>query len=120
MVVREQPAPRGQVVHADGERVFLCSIGDLVMYLRMPSIHGSTLQSYVEVLEAETSLSGDLKKQWPWVFTQTASFVAGVDRKRSMGEPMLAYGDVEAARVSAEKHHGEVLGWQATFERLGR
>jgi len=120
MVVREQSGPRGQVVHADGERVFLCSISDLVMYLQMPSTHGSVVQTYVEVLEVGTSPSGDLKKQWPWVPAPTASFVAGVDRKRVMGEPMLAYDDVEAARVSAEKYHGEVLGWQATFERLAR
>ena len=27
MIVREQPSPRAQAVHRDGERVYFCSIG---------------------------------------------------------------------------------------------
>ena len=37
MVIREQPAPRGQLLRRDGTREFLCSIDDLVQYLDVPS-----------------------------------------------------------------------------------
>ena len=35
MVVREQPAPRGQVIHRDGTRVFLCDFSMAFRALRV-------------------------------------------------------------------------------------
>ena len=39
MLVRDQSAPRAQVVHRDGARFFFCSLGDLMtrLYLRRGS-----------------------------------------------------------------------------------
>ena len=58
MLVRDQSAPRAQVIHADGERSFLCSIGDLLVYLDAPSPHGDPLEVLVEVMEPDEVADG--------------------------------------------------------------
>jgi len=51
MLVREQSAPRSQVVHRDGSRFFFCSLSDLLVHLDAPSPHGRADVTFVEVLD---------------------------------------------------------------------
>ena len=51
MLVREQSAPRSQVVHRDGSHFFFCSLGDMLVHLSVPSAHGRAAAIFVEVME---------------------------------------------------------------------
>jgi nitrous oxide reductase accessory protein NosL len=53
MLVREQSAPRGQVVHRDGTRFFFCSLGDMLVHIGAPFPHGRPQAIFVEVLKPE-------------------------------------------------------------------
>lgn len=106
MLVREQPAPRGQVVHRDGSRFFFCSLGDMLVHLGAPSSHGRAEASFVEVLEpGEDPLQVRTGPQ-PWVSADDAIYVVGIERPGIMGEPVLAYADRSEAERVAEQHPG--------------
>ncbi len=111
MVVREQPAPRGQAVHRDGTRVHLCSIGDLVQYLASPSPHGNATAVFVEVLNVNFDPKASDTKERPWVAADSASYVVGVDRKRIMGPAILPYRERGQAEVAAKAHGGKLKTW---------
>ena len=85
MVVAEQPAPRVQVVHRDGERMFLCSVGDSVHHLADGSRHGAAKGVFVEVLDpaADPTVTDPTKR--PWRDATKSSFVVGVKRQGVMG-----------------------------------
>ncbi len=113
MVVREQPAPRGQVVHRDGHRAHFCSIGDMVQYLRAPSPHGKVQAAFVELLEPAADPKRTDRATRPWSAAEEASYVVGVHRDGIMGPPVLTYADPSAAGEVARKHGGAVRTWQA-------
>jgi nitrous oxide reductase accessory protein NosL len=97
MLVRDQSAPRAQVIHPDGERSFLCSIGDLLAYLEVPSPSGEPLEVLVEVMEPEEDPLVSHPDPHPWMSAGEAAFVLGIHRRGIMGEPVLVYIDVETA-----------------------
>jgi len=99
MLVREQSAPRSQVVHRDGERSFVCSVGDLLAYLDAPSPHGTPAQVLVEVLQPTQDPAESHTGDHPWIAAEEGVYVVGIERKRIMGPPVLVYRD----RVSAEQ-----------------
>lgn len=102
MVVREQPAPRGQTLYRDGSRKYFCSLADLAQFLRAPSPVGAPTQIFVEVLDAKADPRKTNSAARPWVPAKTASFVVGVPRSGVMGRPALAYAKrAEAERVAA-------------------
>lgn len=111
MVVREQPAPRGQVVHADGKRVHLCSIGDLVQYLAEPSPHGKPTAIYVETLDPAQDPKQNATEERPWAPAESAGYVVGVERRGIMGKPVLAYPSRELAVTAAARHKGQPKQW---------
>lgn len=108
MVVREMPAPRGQVVHADGHREFFCGIGDLRAYVQAPSPHGKIVAVYVETLPDGVDPSKRSTDPRPWTPADQAWFVFGAKRPGVMGLPVLAFAD----RVGAEKA-AKALGTRA-------
>lgn len=112
MVVREQPAPRAQVIHRDGTRAHLCSIGDLVQYLQAPSPHGKPSAIWVEGLEAEFDPTASDTKERSFIEATSAHYVVGVKRERIMGPAVLAYASAEVAKSAAAKHGGTVNDWQ--------
>ena len=112
MVVHEQPAPRGQVVHRDGTREHLCSIGDMVQYLQAPSPHGSATSIFVEALEADFDPAKSDTKPRPWIPAESASYVVGVKRERIMGPAVLSYKERGQAETAAKKHGGKLASWQ--------
>ena len=122
MVVREQPAPRAQVVHRDGARRFLCSLGDLVQYLRAPSRHGKVEAVFVEVLDSTQDPTRVSAEPRPWVRWEAAHFVVGVARSGVMGVPVLAYRDSDDARRIARAHQARVVryGRLASAAKRGR
>lgn len=112
MLVREQPAPRGQLVHRDGERLFFCSVSDMVTYLEAPSPHGAVLESFVETLDSGDDPMLPAIAPRPWEKSKNAQFVVGVDKPGVMGRPVLVYPSAEQASAIATKHSGTQADWQ--------
>lgn len=112
MVVREQPAPRGQVLHRDGARLFTCSLGDLRAHLAAPSPHGKAEQVWVESLPADYDAAGIDSAQQSWQLAADARYVVGVQRPSVMGPPALSYATEDQAQAAAIATGGYVVSWQ--------
>lgn len=111
MVVREQPAPRAQLIHRDGTRAYFCSLGDLIQYIQAPSPHGKPIQVYGEVLSPSSSVTERSLAAHPWAAVAGLTYVVGVERPGVMGTPVLSYGDrSDAVRIAGEVG-GRVVGW---------
>lgn len=106
MLVREQSAPRGQVVHRDGTRFFFCSLGDMLVHLRAPSPHGRTDAVFVEVMTSEEDPAQSHTEDHPWVPAADAIYVVGIERQRIMGKPVLAYANRREAELAMRGHEG--------------
>jgi len=106
MLVREQPAPRGQVVHRDGSRLFFCSLGDMLVHLGAPSPHGRAEAVFVEVMEPGEDPMQSLSGVHPWLPAEDAVYVVGIERQGIMGEPVLAYADRSEAERAIQRHPG--------------
>lgn len=111
MVVREQPAPRGQVVYADGERAFFCSIGDMVHYLETPSPRGAPTRVFVEALTPNEDPKQTNTSEHPWIAATDAHYVFGVAREGVMGKPVLVYASKEESSAAAARYGGHVLDY---------
>lgn len=111
MIVREQPSPRAQVVHRDGERAFFCSIGEGLTYVATPSPHGAIVATYVEVMDGAADPAADATAPRPWMAATRATYVLGVRRPRVMGVPVLAYATRNAAASAARRFTGRVATW---------
>ncbi|MCB9556605.1 MAG: nitrous oxide reductase accessory protein NosL [Deltaproteobacteria bacterium] len=116
MVVREQPAPRAQLVHRDGTRQFFCSIGDLAQYLRAPSKHGPVEAVFVEALDSAADPKKTTRTLHPWIAAKDASYVVGVDRPGIMGKPVLVYRREADAKRVADAHGAKLL----VYDKLSR
>lgn len=113
MVVSEQPAPRGQVMHRDGVRVFFCSVGDLAQYLRTPSPHGKAQAVWIERMAPDAPpLTIDTHPR-PWARPAELSFVLGLPRPGVMGPAVMSYAEEADAIRVAGNHQARVLGWDA-------
>lgn len=120
MIVRDQSSPRGQIVHRDGTRTYLCSIADMLTYLLAPSPHGKAKAIYVETLDPKEDPRAFSKPQRPWRDSEKSFYVLGVDKPRVMGKPVLVYETMAQAKVVADKYKGKVVGWsglQAEFKK---
>lgn len=120
MIVREQPAPRAQLVHRDGERAFFCSIGDMIAYRVSPSPHGAVVATYVEALPADADPAHNDTARRPWVEAERAGFVMGVPRDQIMGEPVLVYATRDEAASAASRHGGRSVAWAELQSELLR
>ena len=100
MVVGEQPAPRGQVVHRDGQHAFFCSIGDLRAWLQTPSPAGRPERVWVEVLPSDFDVDSRDTSAHPWLVADAAVHVVGVPRGGIMGLPVLSFADPTAAEAA--------------------
>jgi copper chaperone NosL len=106
MFVREQSAPRSQILHSDGSRFFFCSIGDMLVHLGAPSPHGRAKAIFVEVLQPEQDPSQPHFGPHPWVPAADAFYVVGIDRPGIMGAPVLTYAARSEAEHVAAQHAG--------------
>lgn len=111
MIVREQPAPRGQVVHRDGTRKFFCSVGDMETYIDVPSPHGAVTHRFVEVQASGADPSVLAIEPHPWQPASDGHYVVGVTRPRVMGEPVLSFGHRTDAEAAARTYGGSVADW---------
>lgn len=111
MVVREQPAPRAQVVYASGERAFFCSIGDLVHYLETPSPEGTPTEVYVEALTPYEDPKQPSTSEHRWIPAGSAHYVLDVEREGVMGKPALVYTSRDEAATAAARHGGRGLDY---------
>ena len=111
MIVREQPAPRGQVIHRDGTRAFLCSIDDMLTYLAAPSPHGAAVATYVEALAPGADPAERATAARPWVEAERAGYVVGVERERIMGVPVMVYASRAGAERAAATTGGRAVAW---------
>ena len=114
MVIREQPAPRGQVIHRNGDRQFLCSIDDLLQYLDLPSPSGKPISIYCEVIP-DAQPPSDMETSFQaWKEASSLFYVVGIKRKGVMGAPVMSYSTTKAAENAAKNFGGKVV----TFEQL--
>jgi nitrous oxide reductase accessory protein NosL len=104
MLVREQTAPRAQVVHVDGSRFFFCSLGDMLVHMSAPSPNGRAEAVFVEVMTAGQDPMQSHTGVHPWVRAESAVYVVGIERQRIMGAPVLAYAN-EAEAIRAMQGH---------------
>lgn len=112
MLVRDQPAPRAQLVHHDDTRAFACSIGDLLVHLSAPSPHGRADDVWVEVLAPDDRPAERATDAHRWVRAGEAWYVVGIERGGVMGAPVLAYATRSPAESAARSHDGaRVLDW---------
>ncbi len=118
MVVRQQPAPRGQLEHRDGTRLYFCSLSDLAQYLAAPSPRGKPVAVFVETLDPQVAPAVTSDEARPWTTTDRAAFVLGPDRAGIMGQPVLAYSTRAEAEEVARAHGGRVLDWPAVQREL--
>ncbi len=112
MIVVEQPAPRGQLVHHDGTREFFCSVSDLLTYLEAPSPHGSVISTYVEAMDPAADPRQLTFEARPWIDATRATYVVGIRRERIMGKPVLSYATRAGAAAVVEKYGGRVETWK--------
>jgi nitrous oxide reductase accessory protein NosL len=106
MLVRDQSAPRGQVLHRDGSRFYFCSVGDLLVHRAAPSPHGRVESGFVEVLDPDEAPGKSHTGEHPWAPIESAAYVVGVKRPGIMGPPVLVYRDTETAVRVASSHPG--------------
>jgi nitrous oxide reductase accessory protein NosL len=111
MIVRDQSAPRGQVIHRDGERAFLCSIGDLLAYLEAPSPHGDPASVLVEVMDPSEDPSQHHPGAHPWIPARDGVYVVGIRRRQIMGPPVLVYQDQASAEQVVAGTEARVLDY---------
>jgi nitrous oxide reductase accessory protein NosL len=110
MVVSEQPAPRAQVVHRDGTRLFLCGIGDLLVHLEARSPHGAPVEIYVEAMEVDDDPRDVHLGVHEWVRAEGAAFRIGDERPPLiMGEPIMVYRDRSTAESAVSHGPTEIL-----------
>jgi len=111
MLIREQSAPRAQVVHRDGERAFVCSIGDLLAYLAAPSPHGAPARVLVEVMHPRQNPAEAHTDAHPWIPAEDGVYVVGIQREQIMGAPVLIYRDRAAASQVVAGTSAKILSW---------
>ena len=111
MLVRDQSAPRAQVIHRDGERAFVCSIGDLLAYLEAPSPHGSPAKVFVEVMDPAEDPWDSHPGAHPWVAAEDGVYVVGAKRRQIMGAPVLVYRDRASAAQVVDGSTARVLDY---------
>ncbi len=116
MVVSEQPAPRGQLVHRDGQHKFTCSLGDLRAYLQTPSPLGKPTQVFVEVLPSGTEPQTVSSEPRPWLPAADASYVVGISRPGVMGVPILSFAAPEHSTPALTAQGARQTTWQILEE----
>jgi nitrous oxide reductase accessory protein NosL len=115
MVVSEQPAPRAQVLHRDGTRLFFCGISDLLVHLQAPSPHGAPVEIFVEVMEVDEDPREIHIGEHDWIRAEEAVYRVGDLRPPFiMGVPVMVYRD--AASADRAISHGPTR--QLDFEQL--
>ena len=122
MIVREQPAPRAQVVHRDGTHVWFCSIADVVAYLDAPSPHGRIEHVWVETLGADAAavdLGSSERAAHPWLDASDAFYVLGVARPDVMGAPVLVFNTAAGAAAAATRFDARAASWTEVLSTLG-
>jgi nitrous oxide reductase accessory protein NosL len=112
MLVREQSAPRAQIVHRDGERAFVCSIGDLLAYLAAPSPHGAPARVLVEALHPRQNPAESHPGAHPWIQAEDGVYVVGIAREQIMGAPVLIYRDLASASQVIAGTSAKILTWE--------
>lgn len=111
MTVRDQPAPRGQLVHRDNTRLFFCSLSDMITYLEAPSPHGKAVHIYVESMDTEADPIVPNTELRPWIDATTSTYVVGFE-KRVMGDPILSYSTAAEAERQASGISAQVKSWK--------
>ena len=110
MVLSSQPAPRAQVVHRDGTRLYLCGISDLLVHLEAPSPHGAPVEIYVEAMEPDEDPREIQMGEHEWIRAEDAVYRVGDERPRLiMGEPVMVYRDRSTAQQAISHGPTEIL-----------
>ncbi len=120
MIVREQPAPRGQLIHRDGTRAHFCAISDLAVYVGAPSPHGAPTSIYVEVMAPDVTPDDLSTDELSWSPVGDVSFVIGDFERPVMGQPVLTFANEEEGSAAAARLDGRAIGWEGLLTELAR
>ena len=113
MFVSEQPAPRAQVLHRDGTRLFLCGITDLLVHLDARSPHGEPVDIYVEAMEIDEDPREIQLGEHEWIRAEDALYRIGDERPQLiMGEPVMVYRDRTTAENAISHGPTEILDFE--------
>ena len=113
MLVGEQAAPRGQVLHRGGERRFVCSVADLRAYLAAPSGLGEPVGVWVEGVPVSLDVTAPPGPAGGWLEAANTTCAVGFDRPMTMGRPALCYARAEDAAAAATRLGGYAVDWAA-------
>ncbi len=113
MTVRDQPSPRGQLMHRDGAHKHFCSLGDLRAYLQTPSSLGEPVGVWVEDLGPGYDMLAFDTTFRPWTPASGATYVVGVARPRIMGLPVLSFADPAHATDHVTDGGAHATSWTA-------
>ena len=118
MIVRDQPAPRGQLIHRDGTRHYFCSIADMITYIPAPSPHGRPVAVFVEVMAADADPSNMDTSPRHWSLAEDVSYVVGGIERQVMGETIMTYVDDQTAEEAAVQLNSQAVRWLQLVEML--
>jgi nitrous oxide reductase accessory protein NosL len=110
MTVDEQPSPRAQVQHRDGQYALLCSVSELQAYLAAPGPLGQPVGTWVEVLPPDLDPALHDTSPRPWR-DPSQTWFATVASRRVMGMPVLSYASADDAEAAREAWSASPLHW---------
>ncbi len=112
MYISNQPAPRAQILHRNGEHLFFCSIGDMLTYNQIPSPLGKPVKIWVETLEKEANPLISNIEQHQWIDHKKAYYVTKIVRSMVMGYPVVALQSKSASALMQKQYGGELSTWE--------
>ncbi|MCP3674239.1 MAG: hypothetical protein GY829_07190 [Gammaproteobacteria bacterium] len=117
MYIANQPAPRAQILHRNGEHAFFCSIGDMLTYHQIPSPLGKPVKIWVETLDKETNpLISDIE-QHQWTDHKNASYLTKINRRMVMGYPVVALQSKSDSIQMQKEYGGELSTWDSLVKQ---
>ncbi len=117
MYVMNQAAPRAQILHRNGERVFFCSIGDMLVYNQTPSPLGKPEKIWVEAVGKDMQLEITGPEGDPWIDHEEAHYVTGIQREMVMGYPVIALQSKVDSEYLQKLNGGQLANWEQLLKQ---
>jgi nitrous oxide reductase accessory protein NosL len=118
MYILNQPAPRAQILHRNGEHVFFCSIGDMLTYNQIPSPLGKATKIWVEVINKDVNPTLHNTDTYPWIDHKEAHYVTNVNRTMVMGYPVIALQSKADSEYLQKSYGGQLADWEQLVKQF--
>jgi copper chaperone NosL len=115
MVLADFPGPKGQIQYDSGERDFFCDTKEMFSILLRPEQKKHILAVYAQdMAKADWS-----RPEGYWVDAKNAFYVAGSQRRGSMGPTIASFAAEKDAQAFAAQYGGKVVPFaQVTLEMV--